>query len=66
MRKKRSYYHLWKMRNSRYRWTNPDLLKTQIPQSLHPPLVSTPNPRGQEGLQRKMHPHCQPLVPPSK
>ena len=40
MRKKKSYYRLRQMWNSRYRWTNHDLRKTQIPQSLHPPPVS--------------------------
>ena len=66
MRKKRSYNHLRKMRNSRCRRTNRDLLKTLILKSLHPPLVSIPNPSGQERLHRKMHPHCQPPRPPSK
>ena len=42
MRKKRSYYRLQKMRNSRYRWTNHDPRKTQIPQSLHPPPLPLP------------------------
>ena len=62
MRKKRGYYRLRKMRNSHCRWTNHDLRKTQIPQSLHPPMVSIPNHSGQERLQRKMHPHCQPTA----
>ena len=50
MRKKRSYWHL-RMRNSRYHWTNtnPDLLWTLIPQSLHPPLISIPNHQGRQG-----------------
>ena len=38
---------------------------TLIPQSLHPPLVSIPNPGGQARLQCKM-PRCQPHVPPSR
>ena len=42
MQKKRSYYRPRKLRNSLYRWTNHDLRKTQILQSLHPPPVSAP------------------------
>ena len=60
MRKKRSHYHLWKMRNSRCRWTNRDLPKTQIAQYLHPPLVSIPSPSGQERLQKEGPP---PVLP---
>ena len=65
-RKKRSYYHLPKMLNSRHHSMTQGLLQTWIPWSLHHALVSIPILSGQERLQSKMHPHCQPPVSPSK
>ena len=52
--------------DSRCRWTNHDLRKTQIPQSVHPPPVSIPNRSGQERLRRRMHSRCRPPLPLSK
>ena len=54
------------MLNCCYHGTNHNLMQTWILESLHPPVVTILNPSSQGRLQCKMHPRCQPPLPPSR